>query len=81
MTREPYNQKVFSKYSSALNTFDDLVGDGYDGMSSLFYCLNRRFLHWLDNAPDVAVSAKEIRFRKRFYKVLHTIGPNVLKCS
>ena len=81
MIREKYNQKVFSRYRSSLNAFDDLVGDGNDNMSLLFYALNNRFLHWLDNDPNIAVSEKEIQFRKRFYKMLQAIGPGVLKCS
>ena len=76
-----YNEHVFERYKDSLNSISDLFGDGYEGMSPLFYLLNKRYLHWLDNDPAVAVSEKEIRFRKKFYKILKAIGPGVLKCT
>lgn len=79
--KEKYNRKVYEQYSDCLNDISDLFGDGYDGMSNLFYLWNRRYLHWLDNDPEAAVSEKEIRFRRRFYKVLQKIGPSALKCT
>lgn len=81
MSKEHFFQQVCLKYQSALDSPADLIGDGYTGMSPLFYLLNRRFLHWLDNDPAVAVSEKEIRFRKRFYPVLQAVGPGALKCT
>lgn len=78
--KKRYNQKVYERYKDGLNGISDLFGDGYDGMSDLFYLCNRRWLHWLDNDPDVAVSEKEVCFRRRFYKVLQRVGPSVLKC-
>ena len=76
-----YNEHVFEQYKDSLNSISDLYGDGYAGMSPLFYLLNKRYLHWLDNDPTVAVSEKEIRFRKKFYQVLKAIGPGALKCT
>ena len=81
MNHKLFDQRVFEKYKPALASFSDLLGDGHESMSPLFYLLNKRFLHWLDNNPDVAVDEKEIRFRKKFYKVLQAIGPGVLKCT
>ena len=79
--KERYDKKVLEAYAESLSSFSDLIGDGYTGMSPLFYLLNRRFLHWLDDDPAVAVSEKEIRFRKRFYPVLQAVGPGALKCT
>ena len=79
--KEKYNQKVYEQYKDCLNDISDLFGDGYDGMSNLFYLCNKRYLHWLDNDPEIAVSEKEILFRRKFYKVLQKIGPSVLKCT
>ena len=79
--KEKYNQKVYEQYMDCLNDISDLFGDGYDGMSNLFYLCNKRYLHWLDNDPEIAVSEKEILFRRKFYKVLQKIGPSVLKCT
>ena len=72
--KEKYNKKVYEQYSDCLNDISDLFGDGYDGLSNLFYLWNRRYLHWLDNDPEKAVSVKEIRFRRKFYKVYFTIN-------
>lgn len=79
--KEKFDQKVYEQYKDCLNDISDLFGDGYDGMSNLFYLWNRRYLHWLDNDPVVAVSEKEIHLRRKFYKVLQKIGPSVLKCK
>lgn len=81
MSKEHFFQQVCLKYQSALDSPADLIGDEYAGMSPLFYLLNRRYLHWLDNNPAVAVREKEIRFRKRFYPVLQAVGPGALKCT
>ena len=79
--KERYNRRVFEQYRDSLDSISDLFGDGYTGMSPLFYLLNKRYLHWLDNDPAVAVLEKEIRFRKTFYKVLQAVGPGALKCT
>ena len=79
--KEEYNKKVYEQYSDCLNDISDLFGDGHDGMSNLFYLWNRRYLHWLDNDPENSISVKEIRFRRKFYKVLQKIGPGALKCT
>ena len=79
--KEEYNKEVYEQYSDCLNDISDLFGDGYDGLSNLFYLWNRRYLHWLDNDSEKAVSEKEIHFRRKFYKVLQKIGPGALKCT
>ncbi len=79
--KEKYYRKVYEQHKDCLNDISDLFGDGYDGMSNLFYLCNKRYLHWLDNDPEVAVSEKEILFRRKFYKVLQKIGPSALKCT
>lgn len=79
--RERYKQKVFEEYSDALESFDDLIGDDYTDMSNLFYFVNRKYLHWLSNNPDIAVSEKEILFRRKFYNILKKVGPSMLGCT
>lgn len=79
--KEKYNKKVYEQYSDCLNDISDLFGDGYDGMSNLFYLWNRRYLHWLDNDPEKAVSEKEIQFRRKIYPLLQKVGPKILKCK
>ena len=81
MDKDAFNRGIEKQYSDSLNSISDLFGDGYDSMSNQFYLLNNRYLHWLDNDPNIAISEKEIHFRKKFYNVLKTIGPGVLKCS
>ena len=79
--KERYNKSVFERYKDSLISFGDLIGDGYSRMSNLFYCVNKRYLHWLSNDPDIAVSRQEVSFRKRLYRLLQVIGPSMLKCT
>ncbi|MBQ7598513.1 MAG: 1-acyl-sn-glycerol-3-phosphate acyltransferase [Clostridia bacterium] len=79
--KEKLNRKIFEQYKDSLSSFHDLVGDDCSGMSNLFYLINKRFLHWLDNDPEIAVSEKEILFRRKFYRILQKIGPGILKCT
>ena len=79
--KNQFNEYMMTKYGNVLNDFSDLLGDGYSEMSNLFYLYNRRYLHWLDPDPEIAVSEKEIRFRRKFYKLLQIIGPGMLKCK
>ena len=79
--KEKFNQQVFEQYKDSLNDFSDLIGDGYDGMSNLFYLINRKYLHWLDNDPDKSVLKDEVLFRRKFYKVLQKVGPSMLGCA
>ena len=79
--KEKYNTAVNEKYRDSLTSFDDLIGDDYEGMSGLFYLYNRRYLHWLSNDPDEAIKQGEVRFRRLFYKLLQKIGPGMLKCA
>ena len=79
--KQKYNEKVFRKYQDALCDFSDLIGDDCNGMSNMFYLLNKRYLHWLDNDPEKAVYEKEIKFRRKFYKLLKLVGPSMLECT
>ena len=79
--KQNYNEKVFYKYRDALCDFSDLIGDGCTGLSNMFYLLNTRYLHWLDNDPERAVYEKEIKFRRKFYKLLKLVGPSMLECT
>ena len=79
--KQKYNEKVFSKYKDALSSFSDLIGDDCQSMSNMFYLLNKRYLHWLDNDPEKAVYEKEIKFRRKFYKLLKLVGPSMLECT
>ena len=78
--KEKYNIAIYEKYKDSLVSFDDLVGDDCDGMSELFYLYNHRYLHWLSNDPNEAIKKGEVRFRRRFYKLLQRVGPGMLKC-
>ena len=79
--KQKFNEKVFRQYGDSLCDFNDLIGDGCDGMSNMFYLLNKRYLHWLDNNPEKAVYEKEIKFRRKFYKLLKLVGPGMLECT
>lgn len=79
--KQKYNEKVFRKYQDALCDFRDLIGDDCKGMSNMFYLLNKRYLHWLDNDPEKAVYEKEIKFRRKFYELLKLVGPSMLECT
>lgn len=79
--REAYKTEILERYKDSINGMEDLLGDGYDDMSNLFYFVNRRFLHWMSNDPDEAVLEKEVKFRRKFYKILKAIGPSMLGCT
>ena len=79
--REKYKKEIYERYRDVLNSFDDLLGDNYEDLSTIFYLINRRYLHWLDSNLDVSVSEKEVLFRRNFYKLLKKIGPNLLGCT
>jgi len=79
--KQEYEKKVFERYKDVLTSSNDLVGEGYDGMSNMFYLLNKRYLHWLSNDPSIAIKVNEIKFRRGFYEVLKRLGPNMLKCT
>ena len=79
--REEYKKQVLERYSDSINGIEDLLGDGYDDMSNLFYFVNRKYLHWMSNDPDEAVIEKEVLFRRKFYEVLKKIGPGMLGCT
>ena len=79
--KQEYDKKVFERYKGVLTSYADLIGEGYGGMSNMFYLLNKRYLHWLDNDPGKAVKENEIRFRRRFYKILKKVGPGMLECT
>lgn len=79
--KQEYDKKVFERYKDVLTSYTDLVGEDYDGMSNMFYLLNKRYLHWLDNDPNIAIKENEIKFRRWFYKILKIVGPSMLKCT
>ena len=79
--KKAYKDEVCKRYDGIIDSFDDLLGDGYEDASALFYLINRKFLFWLDNNPDISIREKDIIFRKKFYKVLKTIGPKMLGCT
>ena len=63
------------------DNISDLYGDGYNDMSLMFYMLNKRYLHWLSNNPDIAIREKEVLFRRKFYEILKVLGPSMLGCT
>ena len=79
--REKINKKILEDYSDELTSFNDLLGDNEQEMSKLFYLVNRHFLYMLDNDPNVSIREKDIKFRKKFYKLLKLLGPSMLGCS
>lgn len=74
-------KNIMNLYGDCLTSIEDLFGDGYSSLSGLFYIFNKRYLHWLDNDPEKAVSEKEVLFRRKFYRVLQKIGPGAMKCT
>ena len=80
-SKERFNKEVFEKYSDELTSFNDLLGDNEEKMSSLFYLINKRFLYMLDNDPDVSIRKEDIEFRRKFYKILKLLGSSLLGCS
>ena len=79
--KNSYKEEICKRYEGIIEKFDDLLGDGYDDASTLFYLVNRKFLFWLDNNPEISIREKDIVFRKNFYKILKIIGPKMLGCS
>lgn len=79
--KNKYKQEILEKYADVINGIEDLLGDGYDDMSTLFYLVNRHYLHWMDSNPDIAVSEKEIKTRRKIYKILQKFGPKILGCT
>ena len=73
--------ELIEKYADSLLSKEDLIGDGYDDMSKLFYLVNKKFLYLLDNNPEVAVTEKDIEFRRKFNKILQKYGHLALKCG
>lgn len=80
-SKDEYKNKILSQYSSELSSIDELLGDNETDMSSLFYLINRHFLYMLSNDPDISIREKDIKFRKKFYKILKTVGPSMLGCT
>ena len=79
--KDKYNELIYEKYRDCLTSFSDLVGDGYEQPSKLFYLVNHRFLYLLDNNPKVAIRKRDIRFRRSFYKILEKFGHLALACT
>ena len=68
---------------SNINDVSDLLGRDKDGRintgSALFYILSRLFGRLLDNDPDVVLSEKSIRLRRKYiHKLIISIGPQFL---
>lgn len=72
---------LLEDYKDSIISNEDMIGDGYDDMSKLFYHINKKFLYLLDNDPEVAVTLKDIKFRKKFYTLLQKFGHLALKCD
>lgn len=79
--KEKYNRYIIEQYKDELASFDDLLGDGYDELSGLFYTVNKRYMYWFDNDPNVAVREKDILLRRRLFEIIKRIGPVMLKCT
>lgn len=79
--KELYKQEILERYKDSLNGIEDFLGDGYDDMSTLFYLVNRRYLHWMSNDPDEAVLEREVKFRRKFYELLKVVGPKMMGCT
>lgn len=79
--KEAYKKEIFDKYSAELTSIKDLLGDGFDDFSLLFYLHSRKLLYMLDNDPNVSILKQDIGFRRKFYKILQFIGPKALGCK
>lgn len=79
--KDEYNKLIYEKYKDCLTSFADLIGDGYEEPSKLFYLINHRFLYLLDNDPEIAIRKKDIKFRKKFYRILEKFGHLALACT
>ena len=42
--KDAYKKEILERYKDSLDGIEDLLGDGYDDMSTLFYLINRRYL-------------------------------------
>lgn len=81
MNKEKLKKEIMDKYNKELTDISDLYGDGYNDMSLMFYLINKRYLNWLSNDPDVSINEKDILFRRKFYELLKIVGPSMLGCS
>ena len=81
MNREKFKEEIEKKYCKELTSIKDLYGDGYDDMSNMFYYINKIYLDWLSNNPDISIKEKEILFRRKFYEFLKKVGPGMLGCT
>ena len=73
--------KILEKYDNCLTSFEDMIGDNNEDMSKLFYLINKKYLYLLDNNPEVAITVKDIEFRRKFYEILKKYGHLALKCN
>ena len=81
VNEEDYEKRIMEQYADSLQDISDLKGDNCDSFSLLFYLINHRYLRWLDNNPDVAVTIEDIELRRKIYKVLQKVGPKILGCT
>lgn len=79
--KKQYKDEIGKRYEGIIDGFNDLLGDGYNDASMLFYLINRKLLPWLDNDPEISIKEKDIQFREKFYKILKKIGPKMLGCT
>lgn len=79
--KNKYLQEVLEKYCDELTDIKDLLGDGNETMSLLFYLFCRKNLYMLSNNPEVSIREKDIKFRRKFYELLKKVGPSMLACS
>lgn len=79
--KEIFRDYILDKYKDELSSISDILGDGHSDMSILFYIVNKRYLHWLDNNPDIAVCERELKKRRKLYEIIKRIGPYMLKCT
>jgi len=81
MNKENIKKEIMNKYSNELTSINDLYGDGYNDMSLMFYLINKRYLNWLSNDPNISINEKDILFRRKFYEILKVVGPSMLGCK
>ena len=79
--KEKYIKSIMEKYPDELTSIKDLLGDNEEDFSKLFYLINKKYLYMLDNDPEISIREKDIKFRRKFHKILKAIGPSMLGCT
>lgn len=89
---ESYDKMIAEKYKDSLTflldeneeeilSLKDLMGSKQEKLTNFFYFINRRFLYLLSNDPEIAVREKDIKFKKKLYKLIKLMGPSLLSCT